>query len=421
MNLVRTSGRPSMRCVEAWGKLSDLVLGGVVGAVIAIVIPATYAGTTRLRQARAVRRQRARAGSTAALSAWMIDYYRGQGVVDDLYRCDIHGHRRRVGFLTTSAWIWRDRRVSTGAVVRLDPTPVPDFAVDRRAIARRRRIGQRIFENPSVTLSAVEAGPSAPLVVQRCGYLPIASTIIAFEDETFRAAFGRGKRQRTPLRDAYLTSVEQAGRLARQPRSLGCVSLVAIRSATGYDFLLSRRSHETVSYGGVYCAVPNFGLEPLEDRWGDRHDLVTLNFVKEFMEELFNYEELISIMASRRADSCWFLELEEARVLVELMGSGAIDVECLGFGFDALNGNGLLALLWIVDDPDYGAELRRSMSLNWEIDVNDQGPPAVEFVDIGDARLEAWLLEDLLHPGTAFALSEAIPRVAARLSSLGPT
>jgi hypothetical protein len=408
------------------GQFYDWTMGGILGAVIALVLPWAYVTLRRTRHRRQQGRRHDLVLNTTTIYAWLRDYYIGRGRADDLYICRFPEAQRRVPFLSSPEWTYTDAPLpGVGDVVRLRPRVSAPHPVDHKALKRRQRLGQRLFDGPAVSLVGLDQTDGLALDVEPCDYFSIATTIIGFEEETFRAASRTWpRRARTPLRDRYLGSADVAGRLEKQPRSLGCVFLMAARSETSYDLLLHRRSHETVSFGGAYAAIPNFGIEPLgfDRRDGRRgQDLLTQNFIKEYLEELFNYEELISSMSSRRADPSWFMRLSEAKDLQSMIDAETLATQPLGFGFDALNGNGILAMLGILEDPTYIADLRDSIELNWEVAGDAHRSVAVDFVDMESPSLDDWLQRDEIHPGAAFAISQALPVLRTRTARTGPS
>ena len=133
------------------------------------------------------------------------------------------------------------------------------------------------------------------------------------------------------------------------------------------------------------------------------------NLIKEYLEEMFNYEELIGDVMQRRVDPDWFLELPEARELLGLSQRGLFSVSYLGCGIDCLSGTTTIATLAAVEDQEYGRSIKKKMIANWEVDVPAMESPALQFVDMKDARLSNWLDRGEYQSSSAFALALTLP------------
>jgi hypothetical protein len=295
------------------------------------------------------------------------------------------------------------------------------FFVDDKLLKQRERMGQRLFNAPTAYVDRLEICGGVPRIhLMPCRYFEVATSMIRLEEETFKVTADRPF-AKTPMRDRYLFSAAAAGEILYRPRSLGCAFVLAVKAGQSYEILIHTRSHETVTFGGAKAVTPNFGFEPLSyaiDSSGrGMPDLLVQNFVKEYLEELFNYEDLISVVASRRADPLWFMELPEAREMLTWIADGRFEIEVFGLGFDALNGNAVMAAMGVLDDEKAAANLRKRLALNWEIGEGNRGAPDGTFVDFRSRDLEQWLRENRYHTGAAFALSKAIPSLQRRVNA----
>ena len=85
-------------------------------------------------------------------------------------------------------------------------------------------------------------------------------------------------------------------------------------TTSSYDIAIQSRSAQVLTAPNAKAVIPNFGLTDNELA-GNKSALGILfyNLIKEYLEEMFNYEELIGDVMQRRVDPDWFLELPEAR------------------------------------------------------------------------------------------------------------
>lgn len=408
----------------------ELVLGAILGTLLSFLIPAIYKQIRESRTQRRIGKRQTLLGNVKQVYGWLIEYYARGDAQDTLFDCKIGSYETKIPFLTKPEW-QRPLPIPINQDVLLaynDASP-QNFEVDSRLLKRRQELGQRLFNEPALYLDRIEYTPGLRLHVKTCDYFQIATSMIKLEEETFRAV-RRNTFRRTPVRDAYLPHLERAEHLPAKPFAIGCAFVLALKTPNSYEVLIHTRSHSTVTFGGLKAVTPNFGLAPIrglsrnlrlvgleesEATTGEMN-LLFYNFVKEYLEELFDYEQLIEQMRERRANPFWFFELPEAAQLMHYVLEGSLTIEFTGFGFDALNGNSIIAMLGVLDDQDMSIDLKRHLRMNWEF-ANEQGDFEIEAVDIQSPVLEQWLREHRYHAGGAFAISKALERLnEARIS-----
>jgi hypothetical protein len=391
--------------------LVELLVGTILGAVFGYLFPKWYEDLRHRLQKRN-QRQRQSLLDQGVIYDWLLTYYRSREEGNSLFDCRIGGFQMKLPFLTTSRWQTVSSVPPEGNVLLEHEGPADEpFEIDKRLIRKRRQLGQRLFNEPTLYLDQLEErNGSLTLHVRSCQYFQMITLLAGLEEETFKAArrkaFGR-----VPLRDASLRNLARARQLARKPFSIGCVAAVAIRTIDSYEVLIQTRAHSTITFGGTKSCIPNFGLMPAIGAQGQTN-LLFYNFLKEYCEELFSYDQLIEVTTQRRADPCWFYSLSEAQELLERMEDGEFTLESLGFGFDALNGTATIALLAMIDDIRFSANLKRKLCANWEVARQTLDlTSSIEFVDYRSPKLETWLRENKYHFGSAFTLSRAIDRL----------
>lgn len=395
--------------------LKDLVLlgaGALAGSVATEVIHPLkeyYAEKRRNRLAE----QRQAFLSSGQVFDWLISYYSGLGLLSDLFCCKIGSFECRIPFLTKNSWCAPPQSGSIDDVIGYSESYEERFPVNDRIIRRRASLGQNLFNEPTIYLDRIEEnGAGFKLQTRTCSYFQMFSVLAALEEETFAAA--RGKRcTKSPLRAEMCQSLQVAQKGAVRPVSVGCQVVLAVSSGDSYQVVVQTRSHSTVTFGGTKAAIPVFGLSPVP-ALGVPEDLLTYNILREFCEELFNYESLILEMGQRRPNPRWFYELPEAKLFIDLKARGQLTLELLGGGFDALNGSFTLAVLCKILDAPAAEIIAANISANWEVAEYRGGGPSIAFVPANSPMFEQWLRDKAYHFGSAFAFSIALQRLKAK-------
>lgn len=373
-----------------------LVLGAALGAAFSAVplmikkSRALYGAILRARHKRLV--------SAGLIDRWLLTYYDRR---TSIFSARIGDCERTVPVLSRPEWQYtaeQDPRSEQRVTIR--PAALAPFPINRRALRRHRLMGGRLYDAWPESLYLDEVGEEdsrLKLFVRPCNYSQIASALLSLQHETARAA--RRSNQvlgrffvRTPLRDRYLPDVPAVGVQRDVPFSIGSTTLLAVKDEVhGYSIAIQTRSPSVITAPNLKAVIPNFGLEA--NRLGgnqSKYSVVFFNFMKEYLEELFDYEELIGDISQHRLEPDWFEDLPEAETLLAALGRGRFSLEFLGLGIDCLSGTAVLGLLAVADDPTLVEELRTSLTVNWEVASSDSDVAPVEFVGIDDSRLAFW-------------------------------
>lgn len=393
----------------------ELLAGAIVGAVFGYLVPRWYEAGERYLQGKN-REKRQLLLESKNVYEWLMGYYERRGSTRDLFDCKIGRFEVKIPFLTKREWQYiRKIQPEGNEVLQFAESSDRGFEIDWRLINRRIRLGQKLFNEPTLYLDRLEEHDSSIVLnVKSCEYFQMATLLARLEEETFRAVrkndYAHGN---VPLRDACLRNLARAQELVKKPFSIGCVVALAARTDDSYEIVIQTRAHSTITYGGTKSGIPAFGLCPIV---GTKNDINILlyNFIKEYCEELFSYDELIEVMSQKRADPLWFYNLREAEDLLLLIKSNGFALEFLGFGFDALNGTSTIALLAVIEDARASTEFKRRLCANWEVAKQTPSPSfisSIEFVDYRSPQLESWLRESRYHFGSAYTISRAIERL----------
>ncbi|MDL1976359.1 MAG: hypothetical protein LWX55_16635 [Deltaproteobacteria bacterium] len=348
---------------------------------------------------------------TASIFNWIINYYNSRGRNDDLYQCHISEKQKTIPFLVlpSNRPTPLDFDLNKNFdFIKFESINV-NFPVEKKLIEERKNSGMIIYpDSPSVFIdSIIETPNSTAFSIKTCQYFSILSNVISIENETF-TNIQRKNKNNTNVRDSYLASIEQAIMFNKKPLSLGCSFLIAMKTESSYDFIFHKRSSNMLTYPNIMSSIPNFGINPIPARSirskNMTYNLVLYNFIKEYLEELYDYEELIDNSKNKRIDPFWFYDADESQLLISAGKSGKLKLYYLGFGFDCLNGVPTLSFLCTIQDQQVINDLITNGKLNYESDINY----GLEKIPIGSDKLIRWLREDMFLPVTAFAISETL-------------
>ena len=387
------------------------VIGALLGTFFTLLLPKVVELYNKA-SAKAIKKRKALLESNA-IYKWLIDYYTSKGSLNDLYCCNIGSYETRIPILTKPEWAETYINLLEGEdLIAFAYSDRPPFEVNQKLITKRQRLGQRLFNEPTIYVDRIENREGQPKIhVKTCDYFQMFTLLANLEEETFRSV-NKQRFHHTPIRDELGVSFEQMVRITKRPLSVGCQVAVALRVPTGFETIIQTRSHSTITFGGAKAIIPSYGLYP-PPRNSDLSKILFYNFIKEYCEELFNYDELITLDSSKRADPNWFYELSEAQVILKLIEQNKLTFECLGIGFDALNGSLTLALFVLIDDISTSQSIKQGIITNWEVAERTHSVVPIEFINFDSHVLEVWLREKKYHFGGAFALARAIDRLSA--------
>lgn len=391
-------------------KILLLVMGAILGAIFSFLLPIGQKKIKGNFQARRLKKRKSLVESRKVYK-WLIEYYKRKGNLNDLFDCKIGNFEIKIPFLTKREWQYVEViKPETDEILEYAESYDQRFKINKRLIKRRIELGQNLFNEPTLYLDRLdEFSDSITLHVKCCEYFQMATQLVNLEEETFEA-IQKNIFTGVPIRDSSFPSLLHAQKLGKKPYSIGCTVALVLKTANSYEIIIQIRSHSTLTFGGTKAVIPNFGLSPIIGATNN-YNILSYNFIKEYCEEMFNYEELISLMNSKRANPYWFYELPEAKELLSLWEDKVFSLEFLGFGFDALNGTSNIALLAIIDDVGFAKKIKENIITNWEVAKRTMKLEPIEFIDYKSSKLENWLRENRYQFGSAFTIARVIERL----------
>ncbi|GAA1556100.1 hypothetical protein GCM10009789_06830 [Kribbella sancticallisti] len=329
---------------------------------------------------------------------WLVNYYRENGHVDDLYAAEFGDGVVQVPFLVRPTWhldnVSEDELIDQAMPQRQATVPI-----DRKLLKRRGRylsLTDRHGEpwNDLIAcakgVSETEAGPRIQLQVAE--YFQYLSACGPLEDETYRAV--RTARAKTPIRDRVLSSAAEAARCDLGAHAFGMQVAVVFDDGQRLRILIQRRSYSVSIYGGALAVVPVFGCQTTDLTANTRVSLFH-NFLREVYEELYGGAEVEQKTA--RVDPAWFYREAPIERLIKARSTGQLDFRLLGFGFDALNGEMDVLALALFKESRFSRIELSEMAMNWEI--ND-----IQVWDLFGQELTDALTAGEFSPGSVYTI-----------------
>lgn len=339
---------------------------------------------------------------------WILKYYDIKGNSHDLYDCKIGTFETKIPFMTKSEWeTIKLITLENSTFLSFAQSQEPNFPINSSLLKSRMSFGQRLFNEPALYADRIETKDNNFIFhVKTCQYFQHATLLAGIEKETIEAT-KKNKFNKLPLREKGFPNAERAFQLPLKPCAIGCVCNLAFKKSSGIDLLIQTRSHETITGGGTKSGIPQFGLSPVV---GNKivDNLFIYNFIKEYCEELYNYDELIEMMSKKKPEPFWFYELPEARELLEAYNNGYFTLTFLGFGFDLHIGALTLCFLGVFENLEVSNKIRHKFEANWEVARGHFDNVAMEFVDIKSPKLQEWLKNGKLYYSSAYCISKTL-------------
>ncbi|MDA8269756.1 MAG: transcriptional regulator [Actinomycetota bacterium] len=226
-----------------------------------------------------------------------------------------------------------------------------------------------MVNNPLYRLTSFEIGADQLVADFRCtDFAAYALTADLLETE-LRDLVREGVRDprgvSTPLRDAWLPTLEAGVAFDRRVCVGGPVCLVAIADEDQYHLLVQERSAQVLNVTGTLAVIPKAFHQPTVDPYGETRISTTLE--RELEEELLGRLDLeqLSSESLRRAAPLHPLNASAPMEWLHLHRD-AWRMECTGFGVNMVSGNYEFSCLVVVHDPTWWTRFGHLLQANWE-------------------------------------------------------
>lgn len=247
-----------------------------------------------------------------------------------------------------------------------------DLGSDDVIIASRQAFGIRLWDGPLLyALGPPQADGRIPLGV--CNYFAYVTT----SGKVHAELAGKVKSTSTVMK---LTSLEAALASDVSPLAIAGAATCVFDTPGGRMVATARRSQLVVSGRGLDAVSPSFGFEPNRiGRESSKYGLPVYNFLKEFLEEIFNQKHVDHAGDQPRLENPdWIFESDAARDLIQEFDEGRATLYCTGVILDPTDSSIDLLLLAHFESHDYYEKVRKRAFGNWEADYAE-GVPRITF------------------------------------------
>ena len=284
-------------------------------------------------------------------------------------------------------------------------------ALDRLAVAEV--TGTVMVNNSLYRLSGLEIGRSHLAAQFECAefavYALTADLLEAELRDLAREEVQDADGAETPLRDAWLPTVESGLAFERRVCVGGPVCLVAIADGDQYQLLVQERSNQVLNVTGALAVIPKAFHQPIVDAYGETRISTTIE--RELEEELFGRVDLEQRLVESMRRAAPLHPFNASAPMKWLRGHpDSWRMECTGFGINMVTGNYEFSCLVVIEDPAWWTGYGHLLEANWEASrLHRYSSLDIDGIMhlIGDTR---WSNEGL------FALIEGLRR----LGELGP-
>lgn len=342
------------------------------------------AGRLARLDASVLRKRRARRASIrqSDVVRALTEYYGSSAAsAYSLYSAELAGHHVNTSVLTCAEWLDLRCPLTIGsdrlsvAEQQSQDAPMLNGSAARAAVERLAEastLNVRLTHGPLYRLLDIHPGPGA--VSGTVGLAPFpeyALTADLLESELVDA-IAKGTvapKGNLPLRDRYLPDLASVVDLPSRTCAGGVLALCAVARPADVDrpadyaLLIQKRSDQVLNVPGRLAVIPKGFHRPLADHRADARIGATLR--RELEQELFGRADLDGALGEHRAaDPMHTARLSEPmRWLAE---SGALRMECTGFGLNLVSGNYEFACLVVIDDEDFWRRYGGHIEANWE-------------------------------------------------------
>jgi hypothetical protein len=255
---------------------------------------------------------------------------------------------------------------SGDSLIRLDDGQARS-ALDRLAAAE---VSDTVMmNNPLYRLSRLDIGASHLAAQFECAdFATYALTADLLETElhdlTREEARNPGATA-TPLRDAWLPTVNAGLAFASRVCVGGPVCLVAIAEGDQYQLLVQERSTQVLNVTGTLAVIPKAFHQPTVDAYGETRISTTIE--RELEEELLGRADLEQLSADDMRRAAPLHPSNASAPMTWLRAHpDSWRIECTGFGINMVTGNYEFSCLVVIDDPTWWTSYAHLLEANWE-------------------------------------------------------
>lgn len=389
----------------------------VLGAVLGVVVDRTWevlARTTRTRH------------SSAMASARATNEFKFQNTVRQLYAQK--GYAKNL-YLPANLSLGRipilgglDPRAPSLCIatrdfsLRLNSSGIEQMEVDERAIRARKRAGAELWDGDILYLKRADFDPIATDAQLPCLEVGV-SNYFGFVSAAERWRTECESDGSHPLLENHYATLERLLRTPPKPLALSAAAVCIFNTPDGLVVPMAHRSNAVVNAMGSLCLAPTFGLEPNRiDERDSQFDVLKYNFVKEFLEEIFNLDLAHSAESGILDPDTIFDNPDAKGILAEFTAQRA-RLNVTGLAGELTDGSLVISLLAEFDSTDFYRQVATRSRPAWEWQPHPGTHQHIRFypLDSFTSGERDAILPHLAH-SSAFALDRAISVLRSRMA-----
>ncbi|WP_028708390.1 hypothetical protein [Propionicicella superfundia] len=358
-----------------------LFAGAVLGVALDRVwdpVWQRFAGTLRRR------RSAGRVRTDATIHATVPQAYRSAGLGDSLIRASALPSLDMPMLFDESLSVSADAATGRVPFVLIDDPVRREFPVDRGVIRAKRASGAELWDGDVLYLVSAaidEAGAGHVVRSLRVGVANYFSYVTVSNAWKSRMTCrGSDWLHGSPYRSLLSLLADPP-----MPLAIAAVAVCVFETGDGLRIPVATRSEAVVNGMGRAGLIPTFGLESnVKAGQASRFDVLTYNFLKEFMEEMFGYEPLIHEADSGRLDPDAIFGNPMGELLLAQFADGRARLEIAGISGELTDGTLTILLDARFTDPEFYLAVRRAAKPNFEWRADGDSREPIVFHDAGD-------------------------------------
>ena len=285
-----------------------------------------------------------------------------------------------------------------------------ELPVNQAYISALKRADAVVFDGEALYAKRITTSGSNvySITLRRCNYFSYASLSTQLQN-----SLQHPTRRNRQIITEHLRNFDTAITCPVQPQVLGHPCVTLFSSSDGdVHVAMALRSSGVLTASGMKSVLPNFGVEA--NMLGDARSKFSLsfyNYLREYAEEFFDYEELIDVKKARRSHPDWILTLPEVVKVMTEIDAGRFCLEYLGIGLNPADNSLLVPLLARFESTLYMGRLLTDLRANWESSSEVMESAPIQFVSLFSPKIDEWLSSGELDPVSALALDLARSRI----------
>jgi hypothetical protein len=376
----------------------------IAGAVLGLIVDRLWdVGREAHQRSSSQRRAARRQQQDDALRSSLLRLYKRSGMDQNLYLTTTFKTAVRTSLLhDATLGVFGPLDGRTDEFVSVIDSRRVEFPSNIRVIKTMRRAGAQLWDGSLLYAKEVESMPGARAGLHVgagvCNYFAYVT-----ERDRIRRTLDRRRRSGCVPSDLRTTLASRP-----TPTSLAASVVCVFQASGGREVAIQRRSPSVVSATGKLGVIPLFGLESNRDgTTRSRYGALAYNFLKEFMEEFYDVEELTQAASSAKLHPDWIFDIPITSRVVDEFDAGRLRLRVLGVGFDLRDASLTYALLAHFESPAYLERLKSDLKPSSESKAQSAAEKPINFLPLAGEELTVAAATGQFDSSSVFALDLA--------------